>query len=111
ARHRRFVFDRDRREYAAAHALLRTSLSRHADVAPESWTFHDEPGGKPSPVLEPGMPNLSCNLSHTRGLVACAIALGHPVGIDVEAIDRKIDERIVSRWLSNTHDTPPCQSC
>src|SRR4051812_35123968 len=48
ARYMRFVSERDRRTYAAAHALLRTSLSRYAEIAARSWTFREAPGGKPA---------------------------------------------------------------
>jgi 4'-phosphopantetheinyl transferase len=47
ARYARLMFERDRRDYSAAHALLRTSLSRYADVAPRQWTFRTDACGKP----------------------------------------------------------------
>ena len=98
----RFRFARDQRDYAAAHALLRTSLSRYADLAPESWQFHAAPGGKPSLVLGDGMPPLSFNLSHTDGLVACAIAGGSDVGIDVEAVERDVSDGVAERFFSES---------
>ena len=89
ARRDRFHFARDRRDYAAAHALLRASLARAAGRPPGEWRFDAEPRGKPT--LQPGDPargSLSFNLSHTHGLVACAIASGADLGVDVERIDR-----------------------
>ena len=53
-RYARFRFARDQRDYAAAHALLRTSLSRYADVAPGRGGFTRAPGGKPSLVPDDG---------------------------------------------------------
>ena len=99
ARYSRFMFARDRRDYAAAHALLRTSLSRYAEVAPPSWRFREDPGGKPSLVADPAVPPLSFNLSHTHGLVACAVASAD-VGIDVQSVDRKVDDRVARRFFS-----------
>jgi 4'-phosphopantetheinyl transferase len=99
-RYTRFLFARDRREYAAAHALVRTSLSRYAEVAPRSWSFREEQGGKPSLVADPCVPQLSFSLSHTHGLVACAIAAGADVGSDVEDVDRDVDDRVPQRFFS-----------
>jgi 4'-phosphopantetheinyl transferase len=100
AHYRRFRFERDRCAYAVAHALLRLSLSRHAEVAPQSWAFREEPGGKPALLAPAGAAHLSFNLSHTHGLVACAITSVARVGIDVEAIDRRVDDRVVRRFFS-----------
>jgi 4'-phosphopantetheinyl transferase len=100
ARYTRFRFARDQRDYATAHALLRTSLSKYAAVAPESWRFQEAPGGKPSLVPGDGMPRLSFNLSHTHGLVACAIAIDADVGIDVESLDRTVGDGVARRYFS-----------
>lgn len=41
------------------------------------------------------------NVSHTRGMALIAVAYQHPVGIDVERIDRKIQEcDIAERYFS-----------
>jgi len=97
----RFVFDRDRAMFVAAHALLRTALSRYADVAPHAWRFETNRFGKPSidPVL--GYARLDFNLAHTSGLVACAISRS-AVGIDVEALDRRVDAiEIAGRFFTS----------
>ena len=46
-RYRRFVFDADRLRYLIAHALVRTTLSRYADVPPQAWTFSQNKYGRP----------------------------------------------------------------
>ena len=96
----RFVFERDRRTFAIAHALLRTSLSRYADVAPAVWRFEEAPGGKP--YLAPGaaVADLAFNLTHTDGLVACAIGRNRRIGVDVEGVDRTVDDSVASRFFS-----------
>jgi len=95
----RFHVQRDRDEYAMAHALLRTTLSAFGDRPPDAWRFVTGPHGKPAPA--DGHSRLSFNLSHARGLVACAVTAGADVGIDVEAVTRAIDWRaIASRYFS-----------
>lgn len=85
----RFKFDRDRRAYVAAHALGRVLLSSwHPAVAPGAWRFAVAEHGKPEVVVPAGAPRLRLNLSHTRGLVAAALAVDDPIGIDVEWLDR-----------------------
>ena len=88
ARADRFVFARDRRDFVAAHALLRRSLSICADVRPADWTFTTGAHGKPSVAAGSDAPPLAFNLSHTQGLVACAVALDGEIGIDVESAGR-----------------------
>ena len=97
----RFHFDRDREAYIAAHALARTMLSAHAPRPPADWRFTATAHGKPEVVREPGVPPLSFNLSHTQGLVAVALTLGHDVGIDVEAIDpKRISLDLAARYFA-----------
>jgi 4'-phosphopantetheinyl transferase len=94
-RHERFRLSWDRRDFALAHALLRTSLSRYGEQPPASWRFTTTSQGKP--ILDP--PSFGFNLSHTKGLVACAVAIGGDVGVDVERVDRT--REIDSSWASH----------
>lgn len=91
----RFVFARDRQLFMVAHALLRFGLSAVAGA--RRWTFTADSFGKPQ--LDPpcGDPPLCFNLSHTNGLAACAIAFGHPVGIDVEEINPRLDFHAIAK--------------
>jgi 4'-phosphopantetheinyl transferase len=105
ARCDRFHFERDRRDYANAHDLLRRTLSRYDTTSPESWQFESARGAKP--CLSPGSPGseacvpLDFNLSHTHGLVACVVGRGATVGIDVERIDRLFDAMgLATRFFS-----------
>jgi phosphopantetheinyl transferase len=89
ARRDRFVFERDRRDFAVAHGLLRHQLSFGTTRHPKDWLFRVHADGKPSVVPgQAGEPALTFSLSHTHGLVACVVARGVEVGIDVERIDR-----------------------
>jgi 4'-phosphopantetheinyl transferase len=90
-RQARFHFARDRDLYLVAHALVRTTLSRYATVSPNAWSFVTNEYGCPS--IAPGVcaAPLRFNLSHTRGLAACAVALDRDVGVDVEWHARTVD--------------------
>jgi len=89
-RHARFLVERARHEYLITRALCRTVLSHYADVAPVDWRFRVNQWGRPEIAsLEHG--HLRFNLSNTRGLVACAVALEGEIGVDVEALDRAGD--------------------
>ena len=89
ARCHRFRFADDGRDYAAAHALLRATLSRHGDRAPDQWRFDKAPTGKPF-LIDQGRCRTSFSLSHTSGMVACAVTTDADVGIDVECVDRDV---------------------
>lgn len=81
----RFRFERDRLIFSAAHALLRAALGRR--LGRWSGSFRIDAFGKPE--LEPptGTPPLRFNLTHTRGLVACALVDGSDIGIDAEQME------------------------
>lgn len=77
-----------RHEFLVTRALVRTALSRYADVAPEAWVFTRNAYGRPELTSPSGVPPLRFNLSHSHGLAACLVALDYEVGIDVEYLDR-----------------------
>jgi 4'-phosphopantetheinyl transferase len=83
-----FRFDRDRQIFLCAHALLRTALSRCAPIAPGSWIFIKNAHGRPEISGPPDARPLRFNLSHTTGLVACAITRQGDIGLDVEDLSR-----------------------
>ena len=83
----RFLLAEDRRDYAAAHALLRQTLTEVTpQIDPAEWRFERTPRGKPFlPPAQAGVPPIRFSLAHTRGLVACLVSRGAEVGVDVEA--------------------------
>jgi 4'-phosphopantetheinyl transferase len=101
AQYARFHFVRDARDYAAAHALLRTVLSHDGDLRPESWQFERTPHGKPF-LIGHGEARTSFSLSHAHGMVACAVTAGGiDLGVDVECLDREVDALdIATRFFS-----------
>jgi 4'-phosphopantetheinyl transferase len=78
-------------QYLVGRALLRTSLSRYTRVPANAWVFETNAYG--CPYLAPPLArhSLRFNLSHTGGLVACAISRGGDVGVDVENVTRDVD--------------------
>jgi 4'-phosphopantetheinyl transferase len=99
ARFDRFVIRRDRRDFAAAHALLRSALATHSGLLPSSLIFLNDCRGKP--FLASGQPKYEFNIAHTTGLVACALTKTGNVGIDVESVDRVVNsEEIALRYFS-----------
>jgi len=87
-RHDRFLFDKDRHQFLVARALCRCALSHYAPVEPSAWRFEQNVYGKPH-IAEPADVSLSFNVTHSRGLVACAVAAEGRVGLDVESLTRK----------------------
>lgn len=83
ARAARFRVEGARAQFVAARALARRMLSFHAGVA-RDWRFRAEPHGRL--VLEDDAPAFVFNLSHTHGVVACALAASGEVGVDVERL-------------------------
>lgn len=88
AQWQRFHFEKERYEFLLRCALIRTTLSRYANVAPQTWRFQKNAYGKPQIAYPQDIPSLHFNLSHTNGLVVCLVALSREVGIDVEDIQR-----------------------
>jgi 4'-phosphopantetheinyl transferase len=101
-RHAAFHFADDRHLYLVAHALLRTSLSRFADVQPGEWRISSDESGRPEVAAEQCPDDrIRFNLSHTRGLAACVVTANVDIGIDVERLDRRCDmEAIAQRYFS-----------
>lgn len=79
----------DRLAYAAAHALLRSTLSQILGCSAPGLSIARDAMGKPF-LPRPAARGISdFSLSHTDGLVALAISAEGTVGVDVEAMDRK----------------------
>jgi len=100
---RRLHFARHRHICLVTRALVRTVLSKYADVDPGAWTFEHNEHGKPEIAAGRCDLPLRFNLSHTRGLVACAVALRREVGVDVEWLGRTARTiEVADRYFSPT---------
>lgn len=85
-----------RRQRLLSRALARGTLASYlADTQPEQLRFGRGPFGKPellpdsaAEAARPAAAQLQFNLSHTDSLLGCAVALGAPVGLDIEQAQR-----------------------
>ncbi|GLK81525.1 4'-phosphopantetheinyl transferase family protein [Methylopila turkensis] len=87
----RFAVPSPKRQHLVARALLRLTLSRYADVAPERWRFVANEHGRPRLDGPEAALGLQFNLSHTDGLVALVVAAQSEIGVDVEDLGRRAD--------------------
>jgi 4'-phosphopantetheinyl transferase len=87
----RFVHEDDRVRFILGRTLARTMLARSAPISPRDWPIEIDERGRPELRTRPaGAPDLRFNLSHTPGLIACAVTVGREVGVDVEHIGRLV---------------------
>jgi 4'-phosphopantetheinyl transferase len=95
------VFEKDRRAFLLTRALVRTMLSRYAPLSPSEWRFITNVHGRPEILDRPdAVPDLRFNISHTNGLIACAVTIGREVGVDVEHIGRHLTHDIAGRHFA-----------
>lgn len=79
--------------FVAARSGLRLVLSRYLGVAPQDLRFQYNLHGKP--FLE-GLP-ICFNLSHSRAWGLCALTREAAVGVDLEAVNPKLDYETLAR--------------
>jgi 4'-phosphopantetheinyl transferase len=91
ARWARFVAPDARIQYLVSRALVRTTLSRYAEVSEHAWQFEANRYGRPYVSQPRASRDIYFNLSNTTGLVVCAIARDSDIGIDVENVTRTLD--------------------
>jgi 4'-phosphopantetheinyl transferase len=82
ARAGRFIFERDRRRYLAAHVALRSLLAQATGIAASALGFDEGPFGKPF-LTDAAAP--SFNLSHSGDVALIGIGPhGIEIGVDLE---------------------------
>ncbi len=97
---RRFAFESDRHRFLVRRALVRAVLCAYTGNDPGAWVFRRNEYGKPE-VAEPVGTTLQFNLSHTAGLVVCAVTPGRDVGVDVEEVGRlAADVEVARRYFA-----------
>jgi 4'-phosphopantetheinyl transferase len=91
ARWRRFLYAADRQRFLVGRAFMRTVLAEclgHEN--PAGLEFACGPHGKPElSGLHAG--RLHFNLSHTDAMLVLAVDRRHAVGVDVEAVTRRVE--------------------
>jgi 4'-phosphopantetheinyl transferase len=93
----RLRFENDRRDFIAAHVLLRSMLTAHWGRPAWAWKFATGIYGKPTLAQEFHVPELDFSLSHTRGLVAAAMVSRRTIGVDAEKIDHAKSALAIAR--------------
>lgn len=99
AREARFYFDADKERFVIGRALTRLQLSRFLGGDPRSWPLITNRYGRPE-LSSPSPPPIGFNVSHTRGLIACAVTATTDVGVDVELIERQLTHDIAERFFA-----------
>ncbi len=84
-----------------ARALQRAVLSRYVPrIAPRDWRFVRGESGRPSLAPPFDAEGLNFNLAHTPGLVVMAVGRVAHIGIDVEALDKRVPMPVARRYFS-----------
>ncbi len=97
----RFVFERDRKRFAAGRAILRSILAHYLNSEPERVRFCYGPRGKPALAPASVGSGLEFNLAHSNGLALYAVTLRRRIGVDVEFSRVLADaEQIARRFFS-----------
>lgn len=109
----RFVFDRDRSEFVAVHALARSLLGQSTGQAPSALRMRHGRFGKPELVAERDAPPPAFNLSHSRGLAVVAFGQDVALGVDVENVTRPAPLEIAERFFAPDERAAlrDCQPC
>jgi 4'-phosphopantetheinyl transferase len=75
-----------RASFLIGRGMARRLLARVTGVAPADWRFREGEYGRPE-IASPET-SIRFNIAHSGGMVACVLANGRDVGIDVEHVDR-----------------------
>jgi 4'-phosphopantetheinyl transferase len=98
ARHARFHEDDDRRMFLLGRVMARTLVGAALNLSPTAWQWREGAHGRPE-VADHA--EVRFNIGHSAGMVACAVASGHDIGIDVEDLQRhRVDPAVVRRYCS-----------
>jgi 4'-phosphopantetheinyl transferase len=96
-----FHFARDGRRFLVGRGILRLILARYLHTEPQSMRFEYGPYGKPR--LAPTIlgPSIQFNVSHSAGVMLCALAGAVNVGVDIERVRALADyDRMIERMFS-----------
>jgi 4'-phosphopantetheinyl transferase len=93
----RFAFVRDSTRYIVGRAGLRRLLSARLGVPADAIAFETTAYGKPMLAACHAPADLQFNVSHSGDIVVYALAQGRAVGIDVEAIETRVDRDSIAR--------------
>lgn len=97
-------------EYLVTRALVRHALSHNTDVPAQAWSFTRNAHGKP--IVSAPWPDFSAfNVSHSAGLVVCAVAAEGQIGVDVESLHRKTTGIDLARRFFSADEVSLLEAC
>lgn len=100
AKAERFRVPYPRHQFVSSRGILRKLLSHYVGVPAANLRIESNLQGKPA-LADPSFLPLQFNVSHTSGMALLAVTVEHPVGIDVEKIDRTLGKHdIAARYFS-----------
>lgn len=99
---KRYRFEKHQLQYLVTRAMIRTLLSHYMpETKAEEWCFEHNEWGRPKLKNEQNPNRLNFNLSHTDGLICCAVTQDHEIGVDVENLLRGGETiKIANRYFS-----------
>lgn len=103
ARWLRFHYAADRQRFLVGRAFMRSVLGDCLGQQPAALQFEQVPHGKPV-LAGHDRGKLQFNLSHTDELLALAISRRHAVGVDVEAVTRKVELLALAKRYFAAHE-------
>lgn len=104
----RFYFPRDRNRFIVSRAALKRILGRYLRRDPAGLSFQYGSQGKPS--LEPDVPDLRFNLSHSGRLALIAVASRREIGVDLEEVRSNLDSEGISKRYFTPRERDRLQS-
>jgi 4'-phosphopantetheinyl transferase len=85
-RARRFCFERDCKRFIVGRGLLRIILGRYLAISPGRLQLHYSVAGKPTVSAAQAGQGIEFSVSHSRGLILCAVTSNRKIGIDIERV-------------------------
>ncbi|MCA9500834.1 MAG: 4'-phosphopantetheinyl transferase superfamily protein [Nitrospira sp.] len=100
ARAKRYRLPHHQNQFILTRGILRNLIGHYVGIPPGTIRFENNVQGKLS-LIEPPHSSLQFNVSHTNGMALLAFTIEHAVGIDVEEVNRNVnDQDIATRYFS-----------
>lgn len=89
-----YIRNSHRFQYVCTRGILRYLLSYYEELHPDQLKFIYNPFGKP--FITKSSLKLEFNISHSGDYAAFILGLNHPIGVDIELIDSKINHEALA---------------
>ena len=89
----RMRFEVNRAEFLGARGIVRTTVAWHVGLAPQAIRFEGPRIEKPR-LLDPACADIDVSVAHAGGRIACAFLHEGAIGVDIEALDRRIGDTL-----------------